>query len=183
MADLTPMLRQWMLLRLLGARRYGVTLREMADETAVPQKTIIHPYGFVFHRGSLYLIAIAPEHQEVRHYKIDRIGGVDVQNLLFPKPADFDLGEQLANSFGVHRGDGEGVRVRVNFLSPVARYVEEPRWHPSQQLKKQKDGSLLAEFELAETDEIVKWILSFGGMPRCWNRRSCGKSLLWNCVR
>jgi predicted DNA-binding transcriptional regulator YafY len=44
----------------------------------------------------------------------------------------------------------------------VARYVQEGRWHHSQKLTKQKDGSLLAEFHLDTTEEIKRWILSFG---------------------
>ena len=44
----------------------------------------------------------------------------------------------------------------------MARYVEESRWHPSQKLTRQKDGSLLAEFDLSSTEEIKGWILSFG---------------------
>ena len=40
--------------------------------------------------------------------------------------------------------------------------VEESNWHKSQKLSKQKDGSLVAEFHLSETEEIMRWIMSFG---------------------
>jgi len=67
----------------------------------------------------------------------------------------------LAKSFGVFHGDGE-VRVRVRFLPAVARYVEESTWHPSQKLTKHRDGSVIAEFQLDGTEEIKRWIMSFG---------------------
>jgi len=38
--DEAPMIRQWRLLRMLSARRYGLTIREMAQETGVGEKTI-----------------------------------------------------------------------------------------------------------------------------------------------
>jgi predicted DNA-binding transcriptional regulator YafY len=44
----------------------------------------------------------------------------------------------------------------------VARYVTESSWHSSQQLTPQNDGSLLAEFDLGHTEEIKRWIQSFG---------------------
>ena len=40
MSDSQQLLRQWTLLRLLSARRQGATLRELADETGVSQKTV-----------------------------------------------------------------------------------------------------------------------------------------------
>jgi len=40
MSDTTPMMRQWLLLNQLSARRNGATVRELADEHAVDLKTI-----------------------------------------------------------------------------------------------------------------------------------------------
>lgn len=121
----------------------------------------LHPYGLVFHRGSLYLVAFSRHHDEVRHFKVDRIKEVDVS--LFPfKPLDgFDLSEHLAGSFGVFHGQGD-IEVTVRFSAQVARYVEESNWHASQQLSQNQDGSVLATFHLTTTSEIKQWILSFG---------------------
>lgn len=40
MADQTPLVRQWILLRTLCARHYGATVKEMAAEMEVSEKTI-----------------------------------------------------------------------------------------------------------------------------------------------
>ena len=40
MNDDTPLVRQWTLLRILCARRHGATVREMAQEMGVSDKTI-----------------------------------------------------------------------------------------------------------------------------------------------
>lgn len=121
----------------------------------------IYPYGLAYHRGSLYLIGFAPDHREIRHWKVDRIEDAEATPVHFQRPEDFDLREHLAKSFGVFQGDGE-VHVKVRFAASVARYVTESNWHSSQQLTPQKDGSLLAEFDLAHTEEIKRWIQSFG---------------------
>lgn len=134
-----------------------------SQRSTEPVTNELHPYGVIQHRGSLYLVAYAPHHREVRHYKVDRISDVDVQTLKFPKPTDFDLESHLAGSFGVYRGEADQtIRVRVRFAADVARYVQEKRWHASQKLTPQPDRSVIAEFELRATEELKAWVLSFG---------------------
>ncbi|MCC6127297.1 MAG: WYL domain-containing protein [Pirellulales bacterium] len=150
----------------------------------------VHPYGLAYHRGSLYLVGkhldkerkrgLAPSvrstrgavpadgacppsctEEDVCHWKVDRIEDAEVTEVRFQRPDDFNLSEHLGKSFGIFRGDGE-VHVKVRFLPPVVRYVEESKWHESQKLAPQRDGSLLAEFDLDGTEEILRWLLSFG---------------------
>ena len=60
-----------------------------------------------------------------------------------------------------YHGDGD-VKIKVRFAPAVARYVCESNWHESQKLIPQKDGGVVAEFELSDTEEIKRWIMSFG---------------------
>jgi proteasome accessory factor B len=143
--------------------RKFTTIAYQSAQATEPASTCVYPYGLINHRSRLYLVAFAPEHGEVRHYKVDRISEVELQDLRFIRPPSFNLQEHLSGSFGVYQGKGKPVRIRVRFVTPsVVRYIEESRWHPSQQLRRQRDGSLHAEFELDDTEEIKKWILSFG---------------------
>jgi len=121
----------------------------------------VYPYGLAYHRGALYLVGRAPQYDEIRHWKVDRIEKVQLEELRFNPPANFDLRAHFAKSFGVFHGDGE-VCIKVRFAPAVARYVQEGCWHPSQKLAQQKDGGLLAEFHLSSSEEIKHWILSFG---------------------
>jgi proteasome accessory factor B len=122
----------------------------------------IYPYGIVFHSNSLYLVAHSVDHGEVRHFKIDRLSSVDLETLKFNKPTDFDLQQHFADSFGIFRGDGKPQHIRVRFSPEVARFVEESHWHDSQNIQKQRDGSLIFEVTLTTLEEIKSWILSFG---------------------
>ncbi len=120
-----------------------------------------YPYGLAYHHGSLYMVGHAPQHDKIRHWKVDRIEDVKLEELRFNRPEDFDLEAHFSRSFGVFQGDGE-VHVKIRFAPAVARYVQESRWHASQKLTPQPDGSLLAEFDLDGTEEIMRWILGFG---------------------
>ena len=104
---------------------------------------------------------MAPDHDKIRHWKVDRIEDAHLEDFSFQRPKDFDLTNHLSKSFGVFHGDGE-VHVRIHFASTVARYVQESAWHPSQEITAQEDGSLLAEFDLDGAEEIKRWVMSFG---------------------
>ncbi len=141
-----------------------VTLLTYQSESSTePVTREIHPYAWVFHRHATYLAAYATAHNEVRLYKADRMHDAHVTDLRFPRPSGFDVNQYLAGSFGVYRGNTlEPTTVRVHFAPAVSRYVTESQWHASQKLKPQRDGSLIAEFTLTATEEIQRWILSFG---------------------
>jgi len=139
----------------------AVFLTYQSLQATEPVTYDIYPYGLTYHRGSLYLIGKAPDHDEVRIWKVDRIEKAHVEELRFQMPEDFDLHEHLSKSFGVFHGDGD-VHVKVRFSPTVARYVQESQWHTSQKLTKQNDGGVVAEFDLDNTEEIKRWILSFG---------------------
>ncbi|MDZ4782172.1 MAG: WYL domain-containing protein, partial [Planctomycetia bacterium] len=126
-----------------------------------PVEYQINPLGIAQHRGSLYVVAWSHDHGEVRTFKLDRIDAVEVSGLPFQRPAGFDVRQYLSGSFGVFHAAGD-VAVRVRFAPAVARYVQEGRWHASQRLTPQKDGSLLADFRLSGFEEIKRWLLSFG---------------------
>jgi proteasome accessory factor B len=142
----------------------------------------IYPYGLVFHRGSLYLVGKHLDKNEICHWKVDRITEAGHTNVHFQRPDDFNLQEHLSKTFGIFKGDGE-VRVTIRFSSAVARYVEESNWHASQKLSKQRDGSLLAEFELDGTEEIKRWILSFGRQAEVIKPERLRSELLEECQR
>lgn len=141
--------------------RRAVKLTYQSLRATEPVTYTIHPYGLAFHRGSLYLVGWAPNHGQIRHWKVDRMKKATATQARFERPADFDLEEHFKGSFGVYEGGGD-VRVLVRFSAEVARYVSESTWHPSQILTPQKDGGLLAEFRLDGTCEVKAWILSFG---------------------
>lgn len=141
-----------------------------------PVEYVLYPYGLVWHKGSLYLVAFSVSHDEERLFKVDRFEEVECNNLTFNKPAEFDLRGHFENTFGVYRGDGEH-RIRVRFDAVVARYVQESNWHTSQQLKPQNDGSVVAEFRLGSLEEIEKWLLSFGRHAQVLEPRELRDSL------
>lgn len=150
------------LARAIEDRRLTVITYQSLRATEPVTHYDVHPYGLVWHKHALYLIAYSCDHAARRTFKVDRITVADVQGLQFTRPADFDLADFLIGSFGIFHSDGPPLRVVVRFSSTVARLLQEKSFHPSQQLTSQPDGSLLAEYSLTTFEEFTSWLLSFG---------------------
>ena len=78
----------------------------------------------------------------------------------FEVPEDFDVEEFVRPSFGIYQGPL--TRVKIRFSPEVAGYVKDSIWHESQKITDQKDESVLFEVEVAGTDEIKYWLMSWG---------------------
>lgn len=138
----------------------------------------VYPYGLVWHRGSLYLVAQSRQHgDEIRIFKVDRLSQVNVEQLKFQRPEDFDLRTYLRNTLGIFHQDGLPQRVVLRFAPDVARYVEEHCWHASQRLTRLPDGWLRVEFELSSLEEVKTWVLSFGAKAVAEQPEELRKSL------
>jgi predicted DNA-binding transcriptional regulator YafY len=141
--------------------RRVVRLRYESQRSTVPTPRAVHPYKLVRYKGSLYLFAWAPEHSEVRNYKVDRIESAEMGLDTFDRPADFEVPSDLTGWFGMYRGDDD-ITVVVKFTPSAARYVRDSPRHPSEVWTKLRDGSLVVRFRLSSTVEIRSWVLGFG---------------------
>lgn len=140
------------------------TIEYHSLKTDAPRPISVQPLGMVYHEGSLFLMAIAEEHGQVRHYKIDRLSGVDITENHFTPPEGFDLKQHLSGTLGVYGVDQDQPlrTVRIQFAVAAARYIQEHTWHKSQTLEPQPDGTVICILQLASLVEVESWILGFG---------------------
>jgi predicted DNA-binding transcriptional regulator YafY len=120
----------------------------------------VDPYRIWFFNGTFYLIGHCHVRNEVRIFALDRIKMLHQTKDTFEIPEDFSFEEFIKPSFGVFQG--EPVMVKIWFGSDVAGYIKEKIWHESQEVHTQKDGSIIFEAEVAGTEEIKFWIMSWG---------------------
>ena len=120
----------------------------------------VNPYRIWFFNGTFYLIGLCHMRNEVRIFALDRIKMFHQTKETFEVPEDFNLEDFTGPSFGVYQG--ETTHIKVWFDPDVAGYIKEKIWHESQQIHPQDDGSILFEAEVAGTDEIRFWIMTWG---------------------
>jgi len=57
---------------------------------------------------------------------------------------------------------GPPIHIKAWFHPDVAGYIKEKIWHGSQKIHQQDDGAIIFEAEVAGTDEIRFWIMTWG---------------------
>jgi len=75
-------------------------------------------------------------------------------------PLHFDIDAYVEDALVVMRG--ERITIELKFDKTTAAWVKDRIWHPSQQLTAVKGGQLLMTLQVADTRELLGWILSFG---------------------
>jgi CRISPR-associated endonuclease/helicase Cas3 len=100
----------------------------------------------------------------IRTFKIERIQRADVITppRSYTIPEDFDPRETLADAWGIWYTEAEPVEVVLRFHPRVAHRVKETRWHRSESVEGQDDGSLVWRARVAEPQEMLPWIRGWG---------------------
>jgi predicted DNA-binding transcriptional regulator YafY len=123
---------------------------------------VVEPYRLVFAQGALYLVAFVPEYDQFRTFAVERLLSLSVSEERF-EPVERDH-EAFAHSLGVHEGPPE--RIEIAFEPPIAPYVKERVWHPSQQIRDEPDGSIVLTLDVCNDVALRSWILGFGPLAR-----------------
>jgi predicted DNA-binding transcriptional regulator YafY len=110
---------------------------------------------------ALYLIGFDETVGAVRTFKIDRITSVAVTPERFEPPSEGAIEQSLTSAWDII-SDQAPAEVRLRFSSAVADRVQETRWHPSEVVQAEPDGSLAWQATVAGIVEIRSWILGWG---------------------
>ncbi len=98
----------------------------------------------------------------VRTFKLERIQRIELTEGSYTISGDFDPRELLADAWGIWYTEEEPVDVVLRFHPRVSHRVRETRWHRSEEVEEQPDGSLIWRAEVAEPQEMVPWIRGWG---------------------
>ena len=121
------------------------------------------PYGIMFGRAN-YLVAaeLGPDgaHGEPRNYRLDRIEGLQVLDAVAAAPEDFSLPDYAARSFGIYQGEVEEIVLKV--APQAADDAMGWRFHPTQTLELQADGSVTVRFWATGLLELAWHLFTWG---------------------
>ena len=98
----------------------------------------------------------------LRTFKIERIRDIEKLAEPYEIAPDFDPRRCLANAWSIWYTEAEPVEVTLRFHPRVAHRVRETRWHQSEQVEEQPDGSLIWRARVAEPREMLPWIRGWG---------------------
>jgi predicted DNA-binding transcriptional regulator YafY len=134
------------------------TLKETDGTQRIVEPYSIFPYGKSWH-----VIAYDHSKEFILQFKLDRVLEAELLDVAYHRPVNFDLDEYLGDTWGLMRGAaGEPEQVELLFDDHAGRWVSEERWHKSQSIEKNEDGTFTICFWVGITPEMINWIMYYG---------------------
>ena len=119
----------------------------------------VTPFGLLFGRAN-YLVGAEGHAVEPRTWRLDRIRDITVTQIAGSRPAGFTLQAFQERSFGIYQDEVEEVRLLVH--PHGAEEAMGWRFHPTQVLHPQPDGSVLASFHAGGMRELAWHLFTWG---------------------
>lgn len=141
---------------LLAGRRLRVRYR---GPNGVVRTHVLEPCGLLY-GARPYLLAVAEGKADAAVWRLERIEHVEDSGEGFVPRAEFDLATLSAQSFGVWREAPHDVVLR--FSAAAAQDAAGWRFHASQVMEPQGDGTLVVRFRAGGVDEMANHLVSWG---------------------
>ena len=123
---------------------------------------VIEPHGLLLGHRS-YLVAKQPSRSEtILNFRMDRIHAAEVMDESFAFAPGFILEDYAAKAFGVYQDPAQFGEVIWRFAPDAAARAAEFRFHPTQVLEPQDDGSLIVRFTAAGWLEMAWHLYQWG---------------------
>ena len=123
-----------------------------------PKKTIkAEPLGILY--GERHYL-VAKNDGKIKQYLLHRISDIKVLDEYFTTETDFNLKNWANASFGIFHD--KPISVKLKFKKEIAHDVIKYNFHPTQQIKQQKNGALVVTFTSSGTKSILWNIFKWG---------------------
>lgn len=142
------------------AQRRTVQMRYYSASRNVTTRREVDPYHLHYAAGVLYLIAYCHWRRDVRLFAVERTRSLTLTDHPYQMPLGFEVDAYVQDALVVMRGRRIGIELL--FTKATAAWLKDKIWRPSQHLTPLKDGRLRMTLQVADTREVVGWILSFG---------------------
>jgi predicted DNA-binding transcriptional regulator YafY len=117
----------------------------------------------IFGRAN-YLVAPAMGDTAPVNWRLDRIEKLEVLEAFAPRPESFSLTEYASRSFGIFQDEVEEVVLEVT--PGGADDALGWRFHPTQRVEKQADGSVMVHFRAGGMRELAWHLFTWGETVR-----------------
>lgn len=121
-----------------------------------------NPYQVICRGGDWYVVGFCHNHIQTRTYSLARMKDLAVTDVSFDIPEDFNVNNYRDLTFGVFTSKEKPVKVHLHFDTSLSNYVLERKWHETQEIVQNDDGSVELEFMSNQFMEILRLALRFG---------------------
>lgn len=110
--------------------------------------------------GSIYAVAYVPKHDTHIALAVQNIESIEFLEDNTQKAPDFDFSDWTKNRFGVFYGEIR--RVTISVHKDFKHYFINRRWHQSQVVTEEQDGSLTLDLKVPIGSDFLAWLMSWG---------------------
>lgn len=127
------------------------------------------PYKVVCQKGNWYVIGFCHKRNDYRIFALSRIKDIKITDESFEIQKGFDVKKHFDLSYGVWKSDAKPQKIELEFSKDVNTYVLERKWHESQTVKENKDGTVYLSFKSNQLLQAMYWIMEFGASVKVLN--------------
>lgn len=142
------------------AKKRTVQMRYYSASRLRTTRREVDPYRLWYASGGLYLVGYCHLRKEPRMFAVERMRAVTLTDHPYQMPLGFDLESFVQDALTVMRG--RPIDVELRFDKATAAWAKDRIWHPSQKLTPLKNHGMTMRLNVADSRELVGWILSFG---------------------
>jgi predicted DNA-binding transcriptional regulator YafY len=124
-------------------------------------QTDLAPYHMMHSDDKWYVLGLSCFHKGVSTLRISQIKELRMLDKCFAEERKFDLHEYLGRAWSM-TPEGRLHLVKLRFTPEAAYDVASVRWHDTQTVTQNEDGSAIVEFRVDGLKEIARWILGYG---------------------
>ena len=146
------------------AKKRTVQMRYYSASRLRTTRREVDPYRLWYAAGGLYLVGYCHLRKEPRMFAVERMQAVTHTDHPYQIPLGFDLEAFVQNSLTVMLG--RPIEVSLRFDKRTAAWAKDRVWHPTQTITPLKNGDMLMTLTVADSRELIGWVLSFGSGVR-----------------
>ncbi|WNB93011.1 WYL domain-containing protein [Bacillus sp. NEB1478] len=122
----------------------------------------VKPYGVVWKNDYYYLIGEYKKYGEVRHYRIDRMRNVKLEDESF-QPLQINLPERINQSFNMY--SGEKAAITLQFTNDLINVMID-RFGLDADIRPMDEHNFIVKTQAAVSDGLVRWLLAWGDQAK-----------------
>ena len=141
-------------------RELKITYRKYASDEAASYT--IRPYAVKEFAKRWYIVAYCVERDALRVYGLDRVRDMELNGKPFSMPADFNVDELFATSFGIYLPQGRGKTVKFRTTEKEAEYIRDLPLHASQKEEDRAGGYVTFSIFVCPDRNLVMEFCKYG---------------------
>ncbi|HCO95739.1 MAG TPA: hypothetical protein DIU00_17630 [Phycisphaerales bacterium] len=135
------------------------------------------PYHLLYNNNAWHVLGRTSLDNSIRTFELNRIRELKITDKCFLVDEDFDVSEYLGRAWSMVP-EGRIYHVKLHFLPQVANNIAEVKWHRTQKVTFNGDGSAIVEFRVDGLNEITWWILGYGDQVQVLTPKALRKRVL-----